>query len=509
MPDELRNSGPTWPAAADRFATNGNRWPTNSTAAAFGPESKPPAVVEQQPGPVSIDYAAVRLLRARVSAELTVALRETPNVSTDHRQAEAERIAARLVRDHVDALHQAGQPISQAEEDALLDAVAADMFGLGRLQQLLDRPDVVNIHILGCDNVRIEHTDGRITVGEPVADTDKELIDMFQVLAMRAGATERSLSSTKPWLDMQLPDGSRLTVLMQVSVRPYAAIRRHTLMDVSLEDLRDRYGAMDDLICQFLKAAMAAGLNIMVAGLADAGKTTLLRGLAREIPDREQFVTLEESRELGLHTTGQHQWAMSLESREGHGSRGSDGRPAGEVTIMDMIPLTLRMSVQRIIVGEVRSREIVPMLQAMATSKGSLCTIHARHPRAVMDRVIELALQHGPEMTAELARRMAAGAIDLIVYVSVEDETKLGGRKHRFVSEILEVGGMSGDQLVTTQVFGPGPDGRGVPRHLPERLLAPLRRVGYDPRQLTGYIQQGEHNHGAWTTRLDTVTRQA
>ncbi|WP_446930054.1 hypothetical protein, partial [Ralstonia sp. VS2407] len=162
---------------------------------------------------------------------------------------------------------------SQAEEDALLDAVAADMFGLGRLQQLLDRPDIVNIHILGCDNVRIEHTDGRITVGEPVAETDKELIDMFQVLAMRAGATERSLSSTKPWLDMQLPDGSRLTVLMQVSVRPYAAIRRHTLMDVSLEDLRDRYGAMDDLICQFLKAAMAAGLNIIVAGLADAGKT--------------------------------------------------------------------------------------------------------------------------------------------------------------------------------------------------------------------------------------------
>ncbi|WP_432049916.1 hypothetical protein [Verrucosispora sp. NA02020] len=171
---------------------------------------------------MSIDYAAVRLLRARVSAELTMALRDTPNVSAEHRQAEAERIAARLVRDHVDALHQAGQPISQAEEDALLDAVAADMFGLGRLQQLLDRPDIVNIHILGCDNVRIEHTDGRITVGEPVADTDKELIDMFQVLAMRAGATERSLSSTKPWLDMQLPDGSSSCRCPCVPTRPSA-----------------------------------------------------------------------------------------------------------------------------------------------------------------------------------------------------------------------------------------------------------------------------------------------
>ena len=121
----------------------------------------------------------------------------------------------------------------------------------------------------------------------------------------------------------------------------------------------------------------------------------MLRALASEIPEREQFVVLEESRELGLHKTGRHPWAMSLESREGHGARGADGRPAGEVTIADLIPLTLRMSVQRIIVGEVRSREIVPMLQAMTTSRGSMCTIHANEPRAVMDRVIELALQHG------------------------------------------------------------------------------------------------------------------
>jgi Flp pilus assembly CpaF family ATPase len=330
---------------------------------------------------------------------------------------------------------------------------------------------------------------------------------MLQVLAMRAGATERSLSATKPWLDMQLPDGSRLTVVYQVAVKPYVTIRRHTLMDVTLEDLRDRFGGLDDLICGFLKAAMAAGLNIMVAGLADAGKTTMLRALASEIPKREQFVVLEESRELGLHTTGRHPWAMSLESREGHGARGADGRPAGEVTIADLIPLTLRMSVQRIIVGEVRSREIVPMLQAMATSKGSMCTIHARDPRSVMDRVIELALQHGAEMKADLARRMAAGAIDLILYLTVEDETKLGGRKHRYVSEIVEVQGMTDDRLVTTTIFGPGPDGRAVPRHQPERLLGQLLRVGYDPRILTGYIQQGEHNRGAWTHELQRVRR--
>lgn len=462
------------------------------------------------PAPTApLDYAQVRGLRERVSKLLTEALRDSPNMSPEHRRAVGEQVTAKVVGEHINLLMEAGSQVTGAQEKALMDAVAADMFGLGRLQTLLDRTDIVNIHILGCDQVRIEHTDGKISTGAPVADSDEELVEMLQILAMRATSTERSLSASKPWLDMQLPDGSRLTVVHQVSVRPTVTIRRHTLMDVSLEDLRDRYGVMDELICGFLKAAMGAGLNIMVAGLADAGKTTLLRALAHEIPQREQFVVLEESRELGLHTLKRHPWAISMEAREGHGVRGTDGRPAGEVNIADLIPLTLRMSVQRIIVGEVRSREIVPMLQAMATSKGSMCTIHARNARSVGDRIVELALQHGKEMTADLARRMAAGAIDLIVYVTVDDETKLGGRKLRYISEIVEVGGMADNRLVTTTIFGPGRDGRAIPRHQPERLQPALLRAGYDPRHLIAYTQQGDANEGAWTHSLQRVGRQS
>jgi Flp pilus assembly CpaF family ATPase len=482
------------------------------------PEPSPPQVSAAQAGQhraaakansarMTVDYEAVRRLRRQVSDELSAVLTNNANVSADYRQAEGERLAARAVREYVDGLMRRGEPVSDVQEQALLDAVAADLFGLGRLQLLLDDPTIINIHVLGCDHVRIERSTGEVSLGPPLADTDDELIAMFQTLAMRAGSTERSLSSTKPWLDMQLPDGSRLTVVYQVSVRPIATIRRHTLVDISLDELRDRYEMMDILISNFLKASMRAGFNIMIAGLADAGKTTMLRALSREIPEWEQFVTLEESRELQLDKTGRHPWVMSLEAREGHGSRGADGRPTGEVTIADLIPLTLRMSTQRIIVGEVRSREIVPMLQAMSTSRGSMCTIHARNPKAVMDRIVELALSHGQEMRVDLARRMAAGALDLIVYVNVEDETKIGGRKLRYVAEIIEVGGMAEDKLITTTIFGTGPDGRAVPRHLPERLRDPLLRVGYDPRELTGYIAAGERNLGAWTRPLATIAR--
>jgi Flp pilus assembly CpaF family ATPase len=279
-------------------------------------------------------------------------------------------------------------------------------------------------------------------------------------------------------------------------------------LDVTLPDLAGGRGDLaemiDPLMGEFLSAAMRAGLNIMVAGLAGAGKTTLLRALAAEIPRQEAFVVLEESRELGLHSSPRHPWAMSFEAREGHGERDLSGRPAGEVTIADLIPLSLRMGVLRVIVGEVRSREIVPMLQAMTTSRGSMCTIHARTPSAVTERIIELALSHGKGMTVELARRMAGNALDLVVYVTVQDETAIGGRKHRFVSHIDEVDGVTGDRIATTTVFGPGGDGRGVPRHLPGRIREQLMRVGYDARALAGWISSGQ---GAWKRPIDSVLR--
>ncbi len=466
---------------------------------------RPATVVQPAKPTVDVDYAAVKTLRATVSDRLAALLHDKANVTVDHRQAEGERIAAEVVGEHINELMAAGTAVTPAYEAALLDAVAADLFGLGRLQQLLDDQSVVNIHILGYDHVRVEHTDGTLREGPRLADSDAELVGILQSLAMRASATERSMSSTRPWVDLQLPDGSRLTAMFQVSARPTCTIRRHTILDATLDELRDRYHLMDELICDLLKAAMRAGCNIMVAGIGGVGKTTLVRALASEIPAGEAFVTLEESRELGLHLTGRHPWCISLEAREGHGQRGADGRPTGEVTIADLIPLTLRMSVQRIIVGEVRSREIVPMLQAMATSRGSLCTIHANDSAMVMDRIVELGLSHGREMTADLARRMAAGSINLIVYIDVSDETPIHGRKYSYISDIVEIGGMSGDQVVTTRIFGPGPDGRAVPRHLPERLRDRLLRAGYDPRDLTPYIQQGAANRGAWTISLTTL----
>jgi pilus assembly protein CpaF len=460
--------------------------------------SPPPSLAPAAP-PV-VDYRTVKFLHQRVADELAERMRAAgPGADKVDTAVVGEELVGRHVKGWVDAERLRGNPVTAADERALTDAVAGELVGLGRLKILLADPEVENVHVLGYDRVRVERSDGSIVEAAPVADSDEELLQILQTLARQGPGTERALTTARPLLDRELVDGSRLAAADQITPRPYAAIRRHRHMDASLEQLV-RLGTLDDLTAQFLAAAVDAKANIMVAGPADAGKTTMLRALASRIPLHEAFVVLEESRELGLHTTGRHPWAMSFEAREGHGERGPDGRPEGQITLDDLIAFALRMSAPRIIVGEVRSHEIVAMLKAMRSSLGSMCTVHTRSAAAVMDRIVELALSHGHGMSAELAQRMAAGSLDVIVYLTLRDERARGGAKLRYVSNIIEVhDSFESGRVVTTEVFAPGPDGRAIPRHLPERLTDQLLLAGYDPRVLIPYIEAGR---GAWRSNL-------
>src|SRR5690606_41682746 len=112
---------------------------------------------------------------------------------------------------------------------------------------------------------------------------------------------------------------------------------------------------------------------------------------------------------------------------------------------------------------------------------------------------------HGSDTAAELAERVGAGAAELVVTVDLVGATRAGGRKHPYVSHVVEVLGASGrGPVVTTELFGPGPDGRAYPRHQPERIRDRLRRVGYDPRALTAAIAAAD---GGWRAPLLTRTR--
>lgn len=450
-------------------------------------------------GRVRVDYQDVKALREEISPALAARLSGQADTSEPYRRVLGEEIAQAAVERWVNRKLEAGVPLSPAYERALLDAVLADMFGVGRFQPFVEDAALENVMVKGFDQVRLEYADGRVEYGDPIADSDEELVDFLRHLARRGGMTERSLSTARPMLNMRLPGGSRLAALYDVTPRPVVVIRRHRTRDVDLGSLV-QMDMIDPVLHAFLKALMTAHLNIMIVGLPGAGKTTLLRAMATEVPPGEWWATLEQEYEVHLHETGRHPWVVPIEAREGYGERGADGRPVGEISISDLIPLMLRLSMTRFMVGEVRSTEIVPMLETMSTCRGSLCTMHARSPESVFERIVELALRYGSSMTTTLAYQMAASALDYIVYVEMVDETAIGGRRHRFVSHVLEIEGVrDGLSPSRTTVFAPGADGRAVPTgHRPHRTAAAITRAGFDLRLL-------EHRAGLWQRPLTTL----
>jgi Flp pilus assembly CpaF family ATPase len=388
----------------------------------------------------------------------------------------AERSLARV---------RAGQPpMPVAEELVLGEAVMAALFGLGRLQPLVDDPLVENIELNGHDQVWVSYADGRHEQVAAVADSDEELIEWLQLLAGRVGGAERSFSSAHPALHLRLDDGSRLAAMAWTTPRPQVVIRRHRVLDVNLDDLV-RLGTLDARLAGFLRAALRAGKNLVITGLQNAGKTTLLRALANEFHPMERFATIEREYELHLHELPErHPRVVAMEAREGSGEWDPTGRRAGEVSLADLVVSALRMNLRRIIVGEVRGVEVLPMLEAMTTGDGSMCTVHARSAHHAIDRIVTLCMTGDTAMTDTFAYRLTAGAVDLVVHLQLVDDTHTGGQRHRHVSEVLEVHGVGEHaRPATTTVFAPGPDGRAVPAHPPQCLPA-LQRAGFDPRLL-------------------------
>ncbi len=436
-----------------------------------------------QPGvapQATMDHRLVTQLRREVSDALAIRLRETPVTDPRARRELARSLLTTALVARASERVRAGQPPWSVDQEFLIaDSVMDALFGMGRLQPLIDDPSIENIEVTGFDQVWIAYADGREVRGEPVAGSDAELVELVQALVTRTGQAERSFSTACPILHLRLDDGSRLTAMAWVTPRPVLVIRRHRVRDVSLDDLV-KWGSMSRTVAEFLGAAIRAGRNVIVTGAQNAGKTTLLRALAGEFSPMERFATIEREFELHLHELDRHPRVVPMEARVGSSERDATGRASGEVTLSDLVVDALRMNVRRVIVGEVRGPEVVPMLNAMSVGDGSMCTLHARSAAKALDRIVTLCLEQGRGMTDAFAYRAAADGIDFIVHLALRHDAERGARRERFVAEILEVDGIGeGGRPVVTTVFTPGSDGHAIPAHRP-RCLPDLVAEGFD-----------------------------
>jgi Flp pilus assembly CpaF family ATPase len=386
-------------------------------------------------------------------------------------------------------------PLRPDAESRVLRAVTDALLGAGGLQPWLTDERVEEINANGCDRVHVRFCDGTRQPVAAIADSDTEMVDLIRRLAADAGraevggegAEERRWDRAAPILNLQLPDGSRLHAIMSVTRRPALSIRRHGYLTVTLADLY-QLGTVNRLIAELLAAAVRARLNILVAGRTGAGKTTMLRALASEIDPSDRIVTIEDTFELALDAdTARHPDVVALQAREAN----VEGQ--GALDMSALFRSGLRMSPDRVIVGEVRGHEVIPMLNAMSQGNdGSLGTIHASTSAGVFRKLVLYAAQSPERLEPATTNLLVAEAVHLIVHLGLSDT----GTRH--VTSIREVADADGLTVASNELLRPGPDGTGRawPAAPPSAAMVEvLRRHGFNPALLD---DAGRDGRGGW-----------
>lgn len=393
----------------------------------------------------------------------------------------AQAVLAEAMRDHAGArLARGDSPLSVEEEDDLARAVLDDAFGAGVLDRYLSSPGITDITVNGAATAHIVDETGRRRRIPPVAANDEELAELIRTLARSNGAR---VDAAAVELNFSLADGSRVFAsLGGVSPHPVLAVRRHSAVALAdLDELGSR-GVADRGVIALLRAMVLAHKNVMISGGTGAGKTTACRAMANEIPPEERLVTVEDTLELGLHNDPErHPDVVAFLARP------ANLEGTGEVTMAQLTRMALRASPDRVIVGEVRGPEVIPLLDAMTQGNdGSLGTVHASSSKAAFSRLASYAVRAGQQLRFEDALFVVGSALDFVVHISRRREAEGWSRA---ITSIREVTGSGADGLIVSsnEIYAPGPDGRAAPTGVPlsPEAMAELTAAGYDPNHLT------------------------
>jgi pilus assembly protein CpaF len=383
--------------------------------------------------------------------------------------AAVRRLIDDVVEDYLDravtsSLPPLGDP--QIAARAVLDAVA----GFGPLQPLLDDPTVEEIWINEPGRVFLARR-GRSELTTIILTAD-QVADLVERMLRASG---RRVVLSTPFVDAMLPDGSRLHVVIPQITRRHMAVNiRKFVISVSSLDELVALGSITDQAARFLEASVVAGLNVLVAGGTQAGKTTLLNALCATIPARERVVTCEEVFELQVPLPD----VVAMQTRQ------PNLEGTGEIPIRRLVKEALRMRPSRLIVGEVRQEECLDLLISLNSGLPGMCTLHANSAREALMKMCTLPLLAGENVSAAFVVPTVATSVDLVVHLG----TDVDGRRR--VREIVGVTGrVEGDVIETSDIFT-SPHGRleradGYPPH-PERFAA----VGID---LAGALGHRRH----------------
>ncbi len=351
-------------------------------------------------------------------------------------------------------------PLDAPEQVA--KAVADRVVGFGPLQPYLEDPEVEEIWINQPDKVFVARA-GRPILTSTVL-SEQRVHDLVELMLQASG---RRLDLSSPFVDATLSDGSRLHVVIPDITRRHWAVnvRKFVVQESCLDELV-RLGTMTPQCASFLATSVVAGLNVVIAGATQAGKTTLLSSLATAIPARERVITCEEVFELRVELPD----VVAMQTRQPN----LEGE--GEIRLRRLIKEALRMRPNRLIVGEVRQEECLDLLIALNSGIPGMTSLHANSAREALIKLTTLPLLAGENVSHRFIVPTVAATIDLIVFLRVD------GHGRRRVEEILAVPGrVEEGQIEATPIF----------RRLEDRLLWTGHYPSHEERYLAAGLDVG------------------
>lgn len=387
------------------------------------------------------------------------------NIDPTRDASEVRRIVERVIAAYLDRSISAPLP-SLGDPSVATRRIIDNIAGYGPLQVYLDDRSVEEIWINEPGRVFIaRHGRSELTTLVLSEDQVAELVERM----LRPSGRRIDLSS--PFVDAMLPDGSRLHVVIPQITRRHMAvnIRKFVVARVSLDELVS-LGSLPEPAARFLEASVAAGLNILVSGGTQAGKTTMLNALCAAIPARERVITAEEVFELSIELPD----VVAMQTRQ------PNLEGTGEIPLRRLVKEALRMRPQRLIVGEVRQEECLDLLIALNSGLPGMCTLHANSAREALLKMCTLPLLAGENVSAAFVVPTVAQSVDLVVHLATDT---LGRRR---VREIVAVSGRcEGEVIETSDIFSLR-DGQlraagGFPPHLDQ-----YERLGLDLPSLLG-----------------------
>lgn len=403
---------------------------------------------------------------ARIEGDVRELIRRSGiDPARDH--AEMRQLVLDAVQEYDERSLHGGLPVLGDPGDAVRSILSV-VAGYGPLQRYFDDPEVEEIWINQPSRVFVAR--GGAAELTPTILSADDVRDLVERMLKSSG---RRVDLSSPFVDATLPDGSRLHVVIPDISREHwqVNIRKFVVKADHLDDLV-HLGTLTKQAATFLEAAVASGLNILVAGGTQAGKTTLLNCLSAAIPPRDRVVTCEEVFELRIPLRDVAAMQCRQPSLEG----------TGEVPLRRLVKEALRMRPSRIIVGEVRQEESLDLLIALNSGVPGMCTVHANSAREAVTKMCTLPLLAGDNVSSRFVVPTVAASVDIVIHVALERD---GSRR---VREIVAVPGRAeGDVIEVADLFvtraGRLERADGFPPH-----REAFERAGYD---LAALLAQG------------------